>query len=118
MVLPNAIVDAAKEGDVAAIAAWLDTGGDVNEATGPSAARVLIGLGRTLLHVVAGGSLGAWVEERGRCDIARLLLARGAMVDAIPIQIHLPGAWMAGEWFRGKQLSSAQKYASLCGVYI
>ena len=37
------------------------------------------------MHCIASDSLRSDGEERGRCDIARLLLARGAEVDAIRI---------------------------------
>ena len=78
MVLAAAVVQAARVGDVATVEAWLNAGGDANERCALS--------GKTLLHFIASDSLRSDDEERGRCDIARLLLARGADVrDALGI---------------------------------
>ena len=57
-----AIHDAAKKGDVAAIAAALDSGADVNETDGPA----------TPLYIAA---------TRGRLEAARFLVKRGADVN-------------------------------------
>ena len=71
MVLPAAIIVAAWQGNVAAIEQWLNAGGDVNDRWETSGGNS----GETLLHVVADRTLGSDEVERGRCDIARLLLA-------------------------------------------
>ena len=73
MVLPDAVVEAARAGEVATVAQWLKAGGDANERETT---------GKTLLHCIASDSLRSDEVERGRCDIARLLLARGAEADA------------------------------------
>ena len=73
MVLPDAVVEAARAGEVAKVAQWLKAGGDANERETT---------GKTLLHCIASDSLLSDEVERGRCDIARLLLARGAEADA------------------------------------
>ena len=75
MVLPEAIIAAAWEGNVAAIEQWLNAGGDANERCE--------GSGESILHLVADRILCSDEVERGRCDIARLLLARGAEVDLV-----------------------------------
>ena len=81
MVLPAAIIVAAWEGNVAAIEQWLNAGGDANDRWETSGANS----GETLLHVVADRTLCSDEVERGRRDIARLLLARGAEVDAVAL---------------------------------
>lgn len=91
MVLPTNIIDAAKNGVVATVEQWLDGGGDVMERKGPrSPGRFDPDVGATLLYIVAAaaGNYGHYGAEQGRCDIARLLLARGAVVDDIPIQME------------------------------
>ena len=81
-----AIVRAAVNGDVAAVRQWVDDGNDPNlryNVIGNGDV-VIVGSGETLLHEVAKNSI-TYVDrdrdteavERGRCDIARLLLARG-----------------------------------------
>ena len=77
MVLSEAVVEAARAGNVATVEQWLYAGGDANARCATT--------GKTLLHFIASNSLRPDEEERGRCDIARLLLARGAEVDAIRI---------------------------------
>ena len=78
MVLSEAVVEAARAGNVATVEQWLNAGGDAKERCATS--------GNTLLHIIAADILRSDGEERGRCDIARLLLARGAEVDAVRIQ--------------------------------
>ena len=73
MVLPDAVVEAARAGEVGPVVRWLNAGSDANERETT---------GKTLLHCVASDSLRSDEVERGRCDIARLLLARGAEADA------------------------------------
>ena len=89
MVLSEALVEAARAGDVATVEQWLNSGGDANERCATS--------GRTLLHVIASDRLRSDEVERGRCDIARLLLARGAEVDAKRIHPSLPQDARGGE---------------------
>ena len=73
MVLTDAIIVAAERGDVAAIEQWLDAGGDANDRCAHS--------GGSLLHLIAGEELCNTDEvERGRCDIARLLLGGAGIV--------------------------------------
>ena len=86
MVLPAAIIVAAWEGNVAAIEQWLNAGGDANERWDGDLGEEYFS-GESLLHLVANGTLCSDEVERGRCDIVRLLLARGAEVDAIA---HMP----------------------------
>ena len=74
MVLSYDLVESARAGDVATVEQWLNAGGDANERCAT--------MGRTLLHCIASDSLRSDEVERGRCDIARLLLARGAEADA------------------------------------
>ena len=81
MVLSEAVVEAARAGDVATVQQWLNAGGDANERCATT--------GKTLLHFIASDSLRSDGEERGRCDIARLLLAlchrgRAAPTSATP----------------------------------
>ena len=80
MVLSETVIEAARAGNVATVEQWLSAGGDANERC-PT-------MGKTLLHYLASDSLLSDGEERGRCDIARLLLARGAEVDAIRIRME------------------------------
>ena len=80
MVLTDAVIEAARAGDVATVEQWLNAGGKPNERSAT--------MGKTLLHYLASDSLLSDGEERGRCDIARLLLARGAEVDAIRIRME------------------------------
>ena len=70
MVLPDAVVQAARAGNVATVEQWLDAGGDANERCATS--------GESLLNIIAADMLRSDGEERARCDIARLVLARGA----------------------------------------
>ena len=79
MVLPEAILDAARRGDVMAVRAWLDAEGDPDERTGPGES--VIDGGTTLLHEVASMYD---MDEQARCDIALLLLAHGAAIEARP----------------------------------
>ena len=89
-----AIVRAAVNGDVAAVRQWLDDGNDPNfryDVIGNGDV-VLAGIGKTLLHEVASDSITYRITvddteavERGRCDIARLLLARGAVPDPLRV---------------------------------
>ena len=89
-----AIVRAAVNGDVAAVRQWLDDGNDPNlryDVIGNGDV-VIVGSGETLLHEVASDSityrdrdLDTEAVERGRCDIARLLLARGAVPDPLRV---------------------------------
>ena len=67
MVLSYDLVESARAGDVATVEQWLNAGGDANERCAT--------MGRTLLHCIASDSLRSDEVERGRCDIARLLLA-------------------------------------------
>ena len=53
---------------------WLNAGGDKWRCEGS---------GESILHLVADRILCSDEVERGRCDIARLLLARGAEVDLV-----------------------------------
>ena len=99
MVLSEAVVEAARAGDVATVQQWLNAGGDANERCAM--------MGKTLLHYLASDSLLSEGEERGRCDIARLLLARGAEVDAIRIRI----AGMGHTPAKNTPLLSASIYA-------
>ena len=81
MVLTDALISAAQNGDATTIKAWLAAGGDPDEPRGPN---VRGEGGETLLHVVAG--YGDQLTENqlcGRIAIARELLARGATVDAL-----------------------------------
>ena len=57
------LLDAARNGDVAAVTAAMEAGADVNAAQGD---------GMTALH---------WAAERGHADVARVLLDAGAAVD-------------------------------------
>ena len=98
MVLSEAVVEAARAGNVATVEQWLNAGGDANERCATT--------GKTLLHCIASDSLRSDEVERGRCDIARLLLARGAEVDAIRIQ--MPGMALAPS--RNTPLLSASLY--------
>ena len=79
-----AIVRAAMNGDVATVQQWLDDGNDANAQF--NIHNWTIGYGETLLHMLARGGQKSndSARERGRCDVARLLLARGATVDALP----------------------------------
>ena len=79
MVLSEAVVEAARAGNVATVEQWLNAGGDVNERCAT--------FGESLLHIIAGDMMRSDGEERGRCDLARLLLAHGAEVDAIRIKM-------------------------------
>ena len=76
MVLPDNILEAVNEGDVSAVVAWLDGGGDVNDTVvGPSEHFIE---GDTMLMAVAQ------VEEsftRAHIALAKLLLQRGADVN-------------------------------------
>ena len=91
MVLSDALCLAARNGDVAAIQAWLEAGGDPDERTGPDTVDLHRPheIGQTLLHWAVGreeyraGELPADVENR-RNDVVRMLLAHGATVDALP----------------------------------
>ena len=82
MVLSYDLVESARAGDVATVEQWLNAGGDANERCAT--------MGRTLLHCIASDSLRSDEVERGRCDIARLLLSRGAAVDAIRLHPDFP----------------------------
>ena len=96
MVLTNDLVEAARAGDVATVVQWLNSGGDANERCATS--------GRTLLHVIASDRLRADEVERGRCDIARLLLARGAEVDAIRTQMAPNTPLLSASLYHRKEL--------------
>ena len=88
MVLSQALVDAAEQGDLAAVQEWLDAGGDPDDRTHPT-------YGETLLEYVASAHnppryydptdvSGRRLREqqaRGHCAIVSALLARGATVD-------------------------------------
>ena len=82
MVLSYDLVESARAGDVATVEQWLNSGGDANERCAT--------MGRTLLHCIASDSLRSDEVERGRCDIARFLLSRGAAVDAIRLHPDFP----------------------------
>ena len=87
----QAIIDAAKNGDVAAVRQWLDDGGnaDARIKVGPYIPGrdnyVFGGDDEGLLHHIATDHPNNSDDEvkRGRCDVARLLIARGAAVDAV-----------------------------------
>ncbi len=96
MVLPDAVVEAARAGNVATVEQWLNAGGGANERCATS--------GRTLLHVIASDRLRSDEVERGRCDIARLLLARGAEVDAIRIQMAPNTPLLSASLYHRKEL--------------
>ena len=95
MVLSDALCLAARNGDVAAIQAWLEAGGDPDERTGPDTVDLHRPheIGQTLLHWAVGreeyraGELPADVENR-RDDVVRMLLAHGATVDAVPERVN------------------------------
>ena len=97
MVLTEALVEAARAGNVATVEQWLRAGGDANERATS---------GESLLHIIAADMLRSDGEERTRCDIARLVLARGAAVDAIIIKM----AGMADAPARNTPLLSASLY--------
>ncbi len=88
MVLSEALVNAAKEGDVAAVQEWLDAGGDPDETN----------FGSTLLdHIASAHTTDSQFydptdvsvrrlreqQARGHCAIVSALLARGATVDFV-----------------------------------
>ena len=91
MVLSQALINAAREGDLAAVQEWLDAGGDPDD-TGSFEGR-----SRTLLHHVASainpphcydptdvsGRRHREQQARGHCAIVSALLARGATVDSV-----------------------------------
>ncbi len=91
MVLSQALINAAREGDLAAVQEWLDAGGDPDD-TGSFGGR-----SRTLLHHVASahdpsncydptdvsGRRHREQQARGHCAIVSALLARGATVDSV-----------------------------------
>ena len=87
----QAIIDAAKNGDVAAVRQWLDDGGnaDARITVGPYIPGldnwIFGGDGEGLLHHILRFHPNNFDDEvkRGRCDVARLLIARGAAVDAV-----------------------------------
>ena len=81
---------------------WLNSGGDADERCATS--------GRTLLHVIASDRLRSDDVERGRCDIARLLLARGAEVNAIRIKMA-PNTPLLRSLYHRKELCEL-----LCGA--
>ena len=96
MVLSDALCLAARSGDVAAIRAWLEAGGNPDERTGPDTVDLHRPheIGQTLLHHAVGrveyrwaGEQSADVENR-RDDVVRMLLAHGATVDALPERIN------------------------------
>ena len=64
MVVPEEIWMACNMGEVATVAAWLDSGNDPDDAT------------------TFGGTLLVAAAERGGPDMMRMLIARGATVDA------------------------------------
>ena len=97
MVLTEALVEAARAGNVATVEQWLRAGGDANERATS---------GESLLHIIAADMLRSDGEERARCDIARLVLARGAAVDAIIIKM----AGMTDAPARNTPLLSASLY--------
>ena len=70
MVVPDEIIDAAEEGDVAAVRDWLASGGNVNDADDGD---------ETLLTTISIAVL-----SDAHLDLARLLLERGADVNQIP----------------------------------
>ena len=77
MVLPANVLEAVNEGDVSAVVAWLDAGGDVNDAVVGHSEHGFIE-GDTMLMAVAQ------VEEsftRAHIALAKLLLQRGADVN-------------------------------------
>ena len=67
MVVPSEITWACNMGEVATVAAWLDSGNDPDEGTESVAD------GRTLLYAAA---------QRGGPEMIRMLIAKGATVDA------------------------------------
>ena len=103
MVLSEAVVEAARAGEVATVAQWLNAGGDANERCATT--------GKTLLHCIASDSLNSDEVERGRCDVARLLLARGAEVDAIRIQLAPNTPLLSASLYHRKELCEL-----LCGA--
>ena len=96
MVLSEAVVEAARAGEVATVAQWLNAGGDANERCATT--------GKTLLHCIASDSLNSDEVERGRCDVARLLLARGAEVDAIRILLAPNTPLLSASLYHRKEL--------------
>ena len=113
MVLSDALCLAARNGDVAAIQAWLEAGGDPDERTGPDTVDLHRPheIGQTLLHWAVGreeyraGELPADVENR-RNDVVRMLLAHGATVDALPERINNTPLFIAA--LRGRTESVEQ----------
>ena len=88
MVLSEALVNAAKEGNLAAVQEWLDAGGDPDETN----------FGSTLLdHIASAHTTDSQFydptdvsvrrlreqQARGHCAIVSALLARGATVDFV-----------------------------------
>ena len=72
MVLPALVIEAVNEGDVSAVAAWLDGGGDVNDTVGGHTQYFMEG--DTMLMAVAQ------VESftRAHIALAKLLVQHGA----------------------------------------
>ena len=87
----QAIIDAAVNGDVAAVRQWLDDGGDADARikVGPYIPGrdnyVFGGDDEGLLHYILRFHPNNFDDEvrRRRCDVVRLLIARGAAVDAV-----------------------------------
>ena len=70
MVVPVEVIQAARDGDVAAVRAWLNAGGDVNDRDA---------FNDTML-VVCAGTPGA--RTTSHTDVVRLLIERGADVNS------------------------------------
>ena len=76
--VPNEIVLATANGDVATVRCWLENGGDANQEL-PFGYRYIIDPRDEGL--IYGQRLLAVATENDRCDLIRLLVAHGAEVD-------------------------------------